>query len=285
MRVAATRWMRFVFVVLVVCVGPGVAAKGPAGPPPVPPPKPYDISKFKDKLQVLHDGKEHYFVLLDIEHGSLSKVKDAFFYGDGKTFYRQYSPSGGRNKKDYSFTVGDPRVLYPARSIFEAKKGVLTFTCEKRETVLQPLERDKAVAMLDQAKFYDVYWTRTAHALARDDRGNYYYVDRLVADDYTGSGHRGFRVFRGMRGKMRQLRMKNVVSDVKGEIFTTNRGQLRLIIPRGGTPGEGKGLWIAGKRRVNLTAIPVRDLRTRVMIYRELGAYTGLKLHKPCDDL
>jgi len=282
---ATTRWIRFVFAALAVCLAPGVAAKQPAGPPPVPPPKPFDISKIKDKLRVLHDGKEHYFVVLDPGKDGLRQTRDSFFYGDGKVFYRQYVPSGGRNKDDHNLAVRDPRVLYPVRSMYQAKGGVLTFTCETRETVLQPLERDKAVAMLDQAKFYDVYWTRTAHALARDDRGVYYYVDRLVADDYTGSGHRGFRVFRGMRGKMRQLRMKNVVSDVKGEIFTTNRGQLRLIIPRGGTTGEGKGLWIAGKRRVNLTAIPVGDLRTRVMIYRDLGAYTGLKLHKPCDDL
>ena len=174
-------------------------------------------------------------------------------------------------------------MLYGAQSYFEVRGGKPTFTCEDRHTSLETLAADKAAALLSQAKLFDVYWVRVPHTLARDTTGVYYYVDRLVDDERSGGVKRGFRVFRGMRGALRQLRMKNVVSDVKGEIFTTNRGQLRLVPERSGA-GDSGALWIAGKRNVKLVALPVSNPQTRVMIYRELGVYSGLRLQRPCDD-
>jgi hypothetical protein len=279
------RRTRFVLVGLfVTALAADAAAKPRREPPIVPPPEAVDISKVKDKMQVFHDGKGHYIVVVSPKVLKLGKAKQHTFYGDGKVFYRQPVQSAGRNGDDFSYSIYDPRTLYLANSAFDVRRGKPRYICDKRRTPFERLPADKAAAMLGQAKFFDVFWTRVPHALARDDRGTYYYVDRLAEDEQRGLGKRGFRVFRGMRGGMRRLRMKNVVSDVKGEVFTTNRGKLRLIVEREGRK-ETNAQWIAGKRRVQLTPVPVGSPQTRMMIYRELGVYTGIRLQRPCDDL
>lgn len=247
--------------------------------------EPFDISAIKDKLRILHDTKGHYVAYVPPTK-SLSDMTKHFFYGDGKTFYHQWVPGGGRNGADYSCTISDPRVMYRYMSGFEVKGGKAVFTCEKRKTELVELDPKKTAEMLNQATFYNIFWQRVPHALARDTRGRYYYVDRLArSGDDPAEPLRGFRVFMGMRGKMKQLRMKNVVSDVAGEVFITPKGRLRLILESKNDESKNRAVWITGKRQRQLTRVPVSHLRTRVMIYRELGVYLGQALHRPCDDL
>ena len=59
---------------------------------------------------------------------------------------------------------------------------------------------------------------------------------------------------------MKRLRMKNIVSDDRGEIFITNRGQLRLVLDK---PSEQKGTatWIRGRRRTPLVRIPLDSIQ------------------------
>jgi hypothetical protein len=158
-------------------------------------------------------------------------------------------------------------------------------TCEKRKTKLQMVPPDKALALVKRAKFLDVYWVRRPHALARDENGVYYYVDRLGGADSITGAYRGFRIYVGERGKMKRLRMRNVVSDEKGEIFITEDGNLKLVLDV--TPSKktlSAAAWIAKKKRADLVPLRVGFFRTRTMIYRELGVYAGLRLHRPCDD-
>jgi hypothetical protein len=246
--------------------------------------KPYNVSSIKERLLIYHDGKGHYFAIMPPVK-SLSDFTENFFYGNGKEFYRQRVPSSGRNGSNYSCTVTDPRVMYGALSSFAQEDGKVTFSCEKRKTALRALDPSRASKMLDRARFYDVFWQRVPHALARDSDGRYYYVDRLRGKDETTKALRGFRVFMGMRGKMKQLRMKNVVSDVMGEIFITQKGRLKLILDKGPGKEKSSATWISGEKKRELTRVPVNEYRTRVMIYRELGVYLGQRLQKPCDDL
>ena len=73
------------------------------------------------------------------------------------------------------------------------------------------------------------------------------------------------------------LKMTNVVSDSQGDIFTTKKGELRLVLD------QTRSVWIAGKKETALTSVPVDA--NRIMIYTDLGVYAGQRLGTPCDDL
>jgi hypothetical protein len=257
--------------------------------PVVPPPKRLDVSKVVDHLDVWHDGKGHYFALFWRKVGD-RRVKNpsswVFYSAGGKTFYRQVCSNSGANKNDFHYTIDDPRVLHRTRSSFAVRGGKGEYQCEKRKTALTMMAPDKAAALLKKARFLNVYWVRSAHVLARDDDGVYYYVDRLAAEEYTSGRKRGFRIFVGMMGRMKQLRMRNMVSDPMGEVFITTDGQLKLVTEKRAMP-PSKAVWVArrAKKKRQLTTIPLRLPKTGTLIYRDLGVYAGVKMHRPCDDL
>ncbi len=122
------------------------------------------------------------------------------------------------------------------------------------------------------AKFVPSPHQRRAHALARDRRGVYYYVDRGL----SRARSKDFRVFIGRRGRMHPQQVVDVVSDSQGEIFETKRGKLRLIV------GKTQALWITKRRTHRLTQVPVKE--NLKLIYTELGLYLGKRLGTPCDD-
>ncbi|HEX8538017.1 MAG TPA: hypothetical protein VF664_11180, partial [Cystobacter sp.] len=63
----------------------------------------------------------------------------------------------------------------------------------------------------------------------------------------------------------------------EGQIFSTKRGDLRLVVER-----EQPSLWIENKKRTELRAVPIEE--NMPLIYNELGVYTGARLGTPCDD-
>lgn len=253
---------------------------------PVPPA--VDVTAYAKSLAVFHDGKGHYFVA----HLPLHELKTAgerLFYGDGKRFFRQPVGPRGRNGQDAYFSIAEPRVAGGAYSSFEYTKGKAAFRCESRVTPLQRLEEKQAAAMVKAGTFLAVYFQRTPYVLARDTNGRYFYVDRVVHYNQTAPAEYrvgDFRVYSGMRGKMKPLRMKNVVSDVAGEIFITPDGQLKLIVDR--QSGDGRksaAFWIARGKKTELTLVEVDSYRSQMMIFRDLGPYAGQRLERPCDDL
>jgi hypothetical protein len=88
---------------------------------------------------------------------------------------------------------------------------------------------------------------------------------------------RSFRLFVGPRGNMKLQKMTNVVSDSEGDIFATKTGSLRLILDKHETS------WVSGKKKTPLVTLPIED--NHVLIFTDLGAYTGQRLGTPCDDL
>ena len=77
-------------------------------------------------------------------------------------------------------------------------------------------------------------------------------------------------------GAMKELPLTNIVSDSKGQIFASKRGELRFVIEDG-----DKGTWIKGEQKTELTNVPVED--NIALIYGELGVYEG-SLGTPCDE-
>jgi hypothetical protein len=232
------------------------------------PPKPAELAPVKDKLKVLSDGKKHYIVINPTELSD-----EHFYYGDGKTFYGQRTGSAARNGDDFSRTFWEPRVKarYMAELQFQDKKFDLQ--CDERHTEFKPVDAAEAKAILDGAKFFGPRWQHMAYALARDNTGKYFFVDKLREPE----DNKVFRVWAGMKGAMKPQKLVNIVSDSEGDIFATKTGSLRVVLDK------NESLWTAGKNETKLKLLPIED--NVVLIYSELGVYTGLPLGTPCDDL
>lgn len=225
-----------------------------------------DVSAWKDRMMVYTDGEGGYFTVVPGE-------TDAFFYGDGKTLYKQRVFGASRNPPKFDMRMWSPRVnsIADFAASDDKKDTAGTLTCGKDEFTLVRVADAEARKILASATFRPPLWKRQAHALSRDDRGTYYFVDK-IRDDLGG---KGFRLFAGQKGAMKELPLVNIVSDSEGEIFATKKGELRFVLePR-------KATWIKGEKRTELTLVPVED--NVAMIYGELGVYEG-SLGTPCDE-
>jgi hypothetical protein len=228
---------------------------------------PIDVTGHRDKLIVLSDGKQHFMAL--VPFGDMSSPT---YYGDGKTFWAQrvfgFSSSG---TESFNRTFWDPR--NSRTSWIGFKDGKYTVSCEDRKSELTPVSDAERDTILAGARFFPARWKHRAYALARDNEGKYYYVDRAREPEQS----RSFRLFVGTRGNVKLQKMINVVSDSEGDIFATKSGSLRLILNKKETT------WVQGKKKTPLVSLPVED--NHVLIFTDLGAYTGQRLGTPCDDL
>ncbi len=222
-----------------------------------------DVSAVKDQLLVFTDGADGFFVTArgDVDH---------LFYGDGKTFYQQRAFSSGANgNTEFTFRMWAPRVDNIAD--LEINNDVGSISCGKDTFELTQVAATEAAKIIDKAVFKKPLWTRQGHALSRDDKGTYYYVDRQ-RDEYGG---KGFRVFAGQKGAMKELGLTNIVSDSKGQIFSSKKGELRFV------QDTEKAVWIKNEKKTELVNVPIEDNLS--LVYAELGVYEGT-LGTPCDD-
>jgi hypothetical protein len=235
---------------------------------------PVDVSAFRERLAVWSDGKKHFLALV-----MTSKFDSPIFWShDGQSFYQLRVTSGSSDGYDDDLKKLGRNFWEPRGSGFSAEAGFeyskeekrLVVECGSRKTAMERLDDAAAKKLLEAALFKAPPWTRYAYALARDDTGRYYYVDNL-------RDTKSFRLFAGPRGALKLLKMTNVVSDSEGDIFSTAKGDLRLIL------SKKESTWIVHQKRTPLIWLPVDD--NRAMIYNDLGVYSGATLGTPCDDL
>jgi len=236
-------------------------------------PPPVDISAYKDKLVVWTDGKSHYLAMVMTSHDP-----PYFWSADGKKFYAIRTIAGGSEGGDenllrLSRTFWDPRQANSeADARWTKESGKMIVECADRKATLDKAPDGKKI--IEGAKFFKQLWPRKAYALVRDTTGKYYYVDNLREPENAKS----FRLFVGPKGAMKLAKMKNVVSDSEGDVFSTMTGDLRLIL------GKKDSSWIAGAAKPKqLLWVPIEDNAT--MIYTDLGVYTGERFGTPCDEL
>ena len=264
-----TRQILFVAAFALLASAAVFAKSKSAGRPAAPSEPTVDISEVKDKLQILTDGKGHY-VAVD----PWGKLDKHLYYGDGKTFHALRVNSGGRQGKEaWSRTFWEPRVDAPWKGGVGLHKEKYKVQCGDRATELLPLPAEEQAKMIESAAFYGPLWKYRAYSLARDDKGTYYYVDK----PREPANNKAFRLFAGKRGSLKPLPMTNIVSDSQGDIFTTKRGELRLVLDL------KRPLWVARKKEIELVKLPIED--NHIMIYSELGVYAGQRLGTPCDDM
>ena len=230
-----------------------------------PAPKPVDVKTMKSQGVVLQDAQGGVYVVF---RGDDAKV----FYGpNAKAVYEQViigSSSDGEGR--WEFNTWAPRKPGNGLASLEHKKdGSFHKSCgDKDDTGLTELSGEKAHAVLDKTPFLSMGIVRVPHLLARDDSGVYYYVDR-IAKVYGG---KGYRVFVGRKGAMKQMPLVDVASDSAGDVFSTKSGDLRLV--RNSEDSKQKMTWVKGGKRTELVFLDT-DVNSGV-IYKDLGIYTFL---------
>lgn len=241
----------------------GLAASAAADPAP----KPVDIKALKAKPIVLQDAQGGTYVVF--RDGDEPKV----FYGpNAKAVYEQViigSSSDGEGRWEYDTWA--PRVPEGSHlgTLEHKKDGSYQKTCRGKDDMgLTELGADKARAVLDRTAFLTMAMVHVPHLLARDDSGVYYYVDRF-AKTYGG---KGYRVFVGKKGAMKQMPLTDVASDSAGDVFSTRSGDLRLV--RSSEDSKQKMTWVKGEKRTELVFLDT-DVNS-VVIFKDLGIYTFL---------
>jgi len=260
-------------VVLVLGLAAHAAADPKAPAKPGDKPKAIDVKSVIHKLEVFRDDEGNYYV--SPKKGSFFEDTDQWvFFGNGKNMYQQRIVGGGSDDQGYDWFVWSPRVKGVQQASFSAKADKPSIQCKQQDVKpLKVLTVDEAKALVARATFLPPLWQRQAHFLARDDDGTYFFVDRYREE----LGGKGFRVFSGQKGAMKELAMTNVVSDSAGEIYATKSGDLKIV-----TEGNsGKAYWKKGQTKNELVVLEL--LPNRYLIYRELGIYGQLGV--VCDDL
>lgn len=240
-----------------------------------PPGTPVDVSPVAAELVFTTDGKGHYLAAIPFPKDSWAP---SYYSHDGKRFVAVAITGGGSSGTEkFDKIFWDPRVQARWQAGFgwdstapEGQKW--SVQCHDRKTFLQELAAADKAKLLANAQFVTATWDRRAYALARDNTGIYWYVDRGV-----GEKAKQFRVFMGPRGRLKPMPLVNVVSDSEGDIFATKQGTLRMVL------GKSESLWAKGKQEQKLVQLPVAD--NRLLIYTDLGPYLGQRLGTPCDDL
>ncbi|WP_254360900.1 hypothetical protein [Corallococcus exiguus] len=241
--------------------------------------------KLRDRMvlesaKVCADGKGHYTVLIP----QTPEHEGDLFYGDGKTFTQVVpvgypsSTEGGffeprffNPKANDNFRGTDYRVVSDVKLSEDFKTCALR--CGEKNLPQQPVPAEEAKELLRKAAYQPSPVKFQPYALLRDDKGVYYLVERGI-----GADNKSFRIFTGQRGQVKQQKMLNVVTDSQGEIFSTQGGDLRLVVDR-----EEPSFWVVKSKRQKLRAVPVGE--NLPFIYNELGVYTGARLGTPCDDV
>ena len=226
---------------------------------------------------VCTDGKNHFVAVAPHEHQG-----EQLFYGDGKTFAPVLLPPGSLPGSDFF----EPRFFSPkANSDFrgmdmrvyssvDVKPESCDVACGEKTQSWKKLDAATAKDTLVKAKYEENPQQYRPSALLRDTKGNYYLVEQGIRSGQEKS----FRLWVGPKGKLVQQKMVNVVSDSEGQIFSTQAGELRLIIDR-----VDASYWIKGKDKSELRTVPLQD--NWPLVYNDLGVYRGARLGTPCDDI
>jgi hypothetical protein len=236
-----------------------------------------------EATSVCADGKGHYFVSAPKDDEN-NDGRPLMFYGDGKTFVQVASPGQYASPNTFldprffnkgansSFRGIDWRVISEVE--LDKEKKSCELRCGEKKVPLTLMEPAQGADLLRKAQYQPNPQKFFPYALLRDTKGLYYLVDR----GFHPSEQKNYRVFIGPRGNLKPQKMTNVVADSEGEIFSTKKGDLRLVVDR-----NKSSVWIENtKKRFELRAVPVEE--NLPLIYNELGVYEGVRLGTPCDD-
>jgi hypothetical protein len=230
-----------------------------------------DVSAVRDQLRVFKAENEHILVLVPFSNG------DAVFWGKpNDLLYRQEPLSSSADRPEsYSISLIDRR--YPRRgySIQYPVKERTTVVCGPDHLALSPMDLAEGEELLKGAQFVLPFWKRSAHFLARDDYGVYYFIDKANYYDDTPIPESSYRVFIGWKGEILQSPLKMVAQDSVGEVYGMTNGNRRVVI------NQGVGRYFDGDEvRVLHTLNLYADSQ---LMYRDNKIYGNARHGTPCD--
>jgi hypothetical protein len=255
-------------------------------------------AELKPLMRVYTDGKGRFLIAADKSKkrvGRLAHLRGQnIYFGSAKKLYRvrTYNTS---SRRGVFYIIADPRRRVSKLTV-DQKQGPM-FHCDQTLTKLRILDGEATRRFLAKATLRDALWRHEPHLLARTALGKYFYVDRHRNSSRPGTSRRkptklenlrGFRLWRGRRGRMKRVRLKDVVVDAAGQVFLAKRGSLHVKVRL----GRFNRLSIQNVRWLNarsktytpLIRVPIVGVKASwVLIYRDLGPYAGLKLGLPCD--
>lgn len=237
-----------------------------------------------DELTIAHDGHKHFIAYRGpiLISGKLSHGK--LYFGDGKTFNDVPIGStsevvpGDRVLDTYGLFFNDARYHSGSDVALRVRPSNVVLTCRGESRAFFPVDSSTAAKIARSAKLERKRWLRTEAGLYRDDDGRYYYVDRHV--DRQRPYDR--RLFIGIRGQLKPTPLRNIVSDVAGELYVSKAGTLKVVYV--GKNQLPEAYWLKGKTSRRLTTVNERARESvEQLIYGDLGVYLGQKFHTPCD--
>jgi hypothetical protein len=231
-----------------------------------------------EETRVCTDGKGHYVVVAPHE-----RQRVQLSYGDGSRFvqvplppwvlsgYHFLEPRFFHRTANPSFRGLDMRVY--SEVVVDEEKRSCAVRCGERTLGFSLLESEQARELVRKATFGPNPRKYVPHALLRDSTGRYFLVER----GFHPGEEKNFRVSIGPKGSLKPQKMVDLVSDSEGEIFSTKKGELRLVVDR-----QAPATWMEKGKQTELRTVPVSE--NLPLIYNELGVYTGARLGTPCDD-
>jgi hypothetical protein len=237
-----------------------------------------DIAPVRSELSVYTDGKGHLVALVEPNPESPAPDDLTLFYGDGKTFHAVPLYSSSDNGLAFEVGFKDARVpSLPAGSI-KREQGKTTLSCWGEEVELTKLPAAEAQAMVGGAAFMKNR-TRWAPLALSKEGDRYLYVDSgQIPENY-----KKYRVWRGAKGKMREVPLTDSSYDERANEFTfkTKDGVLKARRAEEVKTEYTLALQWDGKKE-ELKPMPRSE--NWKLIFDELGVYDG-RSPTPCDPL
>ncbi|MEM6532700.1 MAG: hypothetical protein AAF654_08745 [Myxococcota bacterium] len=193
---------------------------------------------------------------------------------EGALWLQSVRTSSRRNDERLSARFWDPRF---EGASFEMDNGVFHLSCGKKKIALKLFPEDVAKRMRRAARTFGLRWQRSALLLARDNRGIYYYVDRIRDQEKRTGEVEDFRLFIGRKGRIAHVPLDDAIVDQAGAVFLTAKG--RLVVER---QNDQKVIrWFLGEAETPLVDVDLWSAAS--MVYRRLGAYGDQPLGTACD--
>ena len=266
----------WVTLVLAGCGASGGAVKGEA---PSAPAERADIAPVRGDLVVYTDGKGHLIAL--VEPDPEREVPDdlVLFYGDGKTFHSV--PLYSSNDNGLAFEVGfkDARIPSLPGGSIKRELGKVTLSCWGTDVELQKLPAAEAQAMVGGAAFMKNR-TRWAPLALSAEGDRYVYVDSgQIPENY-----KKYRVWRGPKGKMREVPLTDSSYDERANEFTfkTKDGVLKARRAEEVKTEYTLALAWDGQDKKKDELKPLPRSENWKLIFNELGVYDA-RSPTPCD--
>jgi len=198
-----------------------------------------------------------------------------FFGRKGKLYRQEVAVRREQDTTGYGVALWEPRAP-GGRALVAIRGEEARVRCGERERTLVALPRAQGSRLLMEATYYAPPFVRRPVALARDDEGNYFYVDRQREPALRGPE---FHLYTGPKGAMARLEIEEVGAEGGSTVLRTSQGRLRLS-----AEGErGQADWLAeGGRRMLAWLDLARNLP---LVFGELGVYGAEPLGTVCDPL